>query len=102
MWAQSFDDEYTSIFQVEDSISEKVAQALALNLAASEKLQLQRHYTDNIDACRNYLMGRYQEFTFTRDGMNKAIDYFNRAVSDDPGYALAYAGLADAWTTESD
>ncbi|HWB99812.1 MAG TPA: winged helix-turn-helix domain-containing protein [Bryobacteraceae bacterium] len=102
LWAQTFDDQYTSIFQVEDSISEKVAQALALNLGASEKLQLQRHYTDNIDAYRNYLMGRYQEFTFTRDGMNKAIDYFNRAISEDPGYALAYAGLADAWTTESD
>ncbi len=102
LWAQTFDDQYTSIFQVEDSISEKVAQALAVNLAASEKLQLQRHYTDNIDAYRNYLMGRYEEFTFTRDGMNKAIDYFNRAISDDPGYALAYAGLADAWTTESD
>ena len=102
LWAQTFDDQYTGIFQVEDSISEKVAQALAVNLAASEKLQLQRHYTDNIDAYRNYLMGRYEEFTFTRDGMNKAIDYFNRAIADDPGYALAYAGLADAWTTESD
>ncbi len=102
LWAQTFDEKYTGIFQVEDSISEKVAQALALNLAASEKIQLQRHYTDNIDAYRNYLMGRYEEFTFTRDGMNKAIDYFNRAIADDPGYALAYAGLADAWTTESD
>jgi len=102
LWAQTFDEKYNGIFQVEDSISEKVAEALAINLAASEKIQLQRHYTDNIDAYRNYLMGRYEEFTFTRDGMNKAIDYFNRAIADDPGYALAYAGLADAWTTESD
>ncbi len=102
LWAQTFDEKYDGIFQVEDSISEKVVQALAVSIAGSQKRQLQRHYTENIDAYRNYLMGRYEEFTFTRDGMNKAIDYFNRAIADDPGYALAYAGLADAWTTESD
>jgi TolB-like protein/DNA-binding winged helix-turn-helix (wHTH) protein len=102
IWAQAFEDKYSEIFEVEDSISEKVVQSLALHLANSEKVHLQRHYTENIDAYRNYLMGRYEEFTFTRDGMNKAIDYFSRAISEDPGYALAYAGLADAWTTESD
>jgi DNA-binding winged helix-turn-helix (wHTH) protein/TolB-like protein/Tfp pilus assembly protein PilF len=102
LWAETFDDTYKGIFSVEDSISEKVAKALAIKLADSEKLQLQRHYTENMDAYRNYLMGRYEEFTFTREGMNKAIDYFNRAIGDDPGYALAYAGLADAWTTASD
>jgi DNA-binding winged helix-turn-helix (wHTH) protein/TolB-like protein/Tfp pilus assembly protein PilF len=102
LWAETFDDKYTGIFGVEDSISEKVAQALVVNLATREKLQLQRHYTENIDAYRNYLMGRYEEFTFTPDGMYKAIDYFNRAITEDPGYALAYAGLADAYTTESD
>lgn len=102
LWAQTFDENYTSIFAVEDSISEKVVQALAVNLAASEKLQLERHYTGNIDAYQNYLEGRYEEFTFTREGMNKAIAYFNHAIADDPSYALAYAGLADAYTTESD
>ena len=102
LWAQTFDDNFTSIFAVEDSISEKVAKALAVNLAAEEKKELARHYTENIDAYRNYLEGRYSEFTFTRDGMNHAIEYFSRAIALDPGYALAYAGLADAYTTESD
>jgi tetratricopeptide (TPR) repeat protein len=77
-------------------------QALAVNLAGEEKLRLERHYTENIDAYRNYLEGRYAEFQFTREGMNKAIEYFSRAIADDPGYALAYAGLADAYTTEAD
>jgi TolB-like protein/DNA-binding winged helix-turn-helix (wHTH) protein/Tfp pilus assembly protein PilF len=102
IWAETFDNPYTGIFEVEDSISERVAQALALKLASGEKQQLQRHYTENLDAYQNYLMGRYEEFTFTREGLNKAIAYFDRAIADDPGYALAYAGLADAWTTESD
>jgi TolB-like protein/DNA-binding winged helix-turn-helix (wHTH) protein/Flp pilus assembly protein TadD len=102
LWAQTFDEKYTDIFSVEDSISEKVVQALAVNLAAQDKQRLERHYTENIDAYRNYLEGRYSEFTFTRDGMNKAIAYFDHAIADDPSYALAYAGLADAYTTESD
>lgn len=102
LWAQTFDEKFTSIFAVEDSISEKVVEALAVKLAADDKKQMARHYTENIDAYRNYLEGRYSEFTFTRDGMNKAIDYFERAIAQDPSYALAYAGLADAYTTESD
>jgi DNA-binding winged helix-turn-helix (wHTH) protein/TolB-like protein/Tfp pilus assembly protein PilF len=102
LWAETFEDKYTGIFGVEDSISEKVAQALAINVAGREKLQIERHYTEDIDAYRNYLKGRYEEFTFTPDGMYKAIEYFNHAIAEDPGYALAYAGLADAYTTESD
>ena len=102
LWAQTFDEKFTGIFAVEDSISEKVVQALAVNLAAQDKQRIERHYTENIDAYRNYLQGRYAEFTFTRDGMNQAIEYFGHAIADDPGYALAYAGLADAYTTEAD
>jgi len=102
LMAQTFDESYTNIFAVEDAISEKVVQALAVNLAGQEKLRLERHSTENIDAYRNYLEGRYAEFRFTRDGMSKAIEYFDHAIGDDPGYALAYAGLADAYTTESD
>jgi len=102
LWAQSFDENYTNIFAVEDSISEKVVEALALKLAADEQREIARHSTEDIDAYRNYLEGRYAEFTFTPDGMYKAIDYFSRAIASDPGYALAYAGLADAYTTESD
>jgi DNA-binding winged helix-turn-helix (wHTH) protein/TolB-like protein/Tfp pilus assembly protein PilF len=102
LWAQTFDERTTGIFAVEDSISERVVAALAINLAGQEKLQIAHHYTENIDAYRNYLAGRYSEFTFTRDGMNRAIDYFSRAIASDPRYALAYAGLADAYTTESD
>lgn len=102
LWAQSFDENYTNIFAVEDAISERVVQAMAVNLGGDEKQRLKRHYTENIDAYRNYLEGRYEEFTFTRAGMDKAIEYFSHAIADDPGYALAYAGLADAYTTESD
>jgi DNA-binding winged helix-turn-helix (wHTH) protein/TolB-like protein/Tfp pilus assembly protein PilF len=102
LWAQTYDEDYTSIFGIEDSISEQVAQSLALHLAAEDRIRIKRHYTDNIEAYRNYLEGLYGEFAFTRDGMNQAVEHFNRAIALDPSYALAYAGLADAYTTESD
>jgi len=102
LWAETFDESFTNIFTIEDAISEKVAQALAVRLAQGEKQRLDRRYTANLDAYRNYLDGRYSEFRFTPDGLNQAIVYFDRAIQIDPSYALAYAGLADAYTTASD
>ncbi len=75
---------------------------MAVRLAGGEKEQLARHYTENVAAWRWYLQGRYSEFRFTREGKEKAIEYFNRAIELDPGYAVAWAGLADAYTTASD
>jgi TolB-like protein/DNA-binding winged helix-turn-helix (wHTH) protein/Tfp pilus assembly protein PilF len=102
LWAESFDESFTDIFAIEDAISEKVAQALAVKLGQGERQRLDRRYTANLEAYRNYLDGRYSEFRFTPDGLNRAISYFDRAIEIDPSYALAYAGLADAYTTASD
>ncbi|HXM42781.1 MAG TPA: winged helix-turn-helix domain-containing protein [Bryobacteraceae bacterium] len=102
LWAETFDESFTGIFAIEDAISERVAQALAVKLAQGEKQRLDRRYTANLEAYRNYLDGRYSEFRFTPDGLNQAIAYFDRAIGIDPSYALAYAGSADAYTTASD
>jgi len=102
LWAETFDENFTSAFNVEDSISQRVVDSLALQLAGQDKMQLSRNYTQNIEAYQNYVKGRYEEFRFTPEGLTKAIAYFNRAIELDPGYALAYAGLADAYTTASD
>jgi DNA-binding winged helix-turn-helix (wHTH) protein/TolB-like protein/Flp pilus assembly protein TadD len=102
LWAQTFDDQFNDIFAVEDSISEKVAESLAVKLGDREQEELIRHYTSNIEAYRDYVQGRYFAFQFTRGGLNQAIWEFDRAIERDPGYALAYAGLADAYTTASD
>lgn len=102
LWAQTFDEKFTDIFAVEDSISEKVAQALAVKLGGQEQKEMARHYTSNIEAYRDYVQGRYFEFQFTPGGLNQAIWEFDRAIELDPSYALAYAGVADAYTTASD
>lgn len=102
LWARTFDDRFTDIFALEDSISEQVAHALAVKFGGQEQKELVRHYTDNIEAYKDYVQGRYFEFQFTPGGLNQALWEFDRAIEMDPGYALAYAGLADAYTTASD
>ena len=67
------------------------------NLRARKTPQLTKHYTENPEAYQLYLQGLYYWNKWTERGFTKAIDYFKQAVEKDPNYALAYAGLADAY-----
>ncbi|MGH9426819.1 MAG: TPR end-of-group domain-containing protein, partial [Terriglobia bacterium] len=85
------------IFAVQDSISERVAQALTLELTGEEKKRLMKRYTENTEAYQAYLKGRYFWNKRTDEGFKKAIGYFEQAIEIDPSYALAYAGLGDCY-----
>ncbi len=93
LWAAHFDEKFTDIFTVQDSISERVATALKIRLATEEK----RHYTDNIEAYQLYMRGRYHALRLTRAETDKAIVYFQQAIELDRNYALPYLGLARAY-----
>jgi len=95
LWAEKFDEKFTDIFSVEDSISEKVAQALMPRLSGEEIELLRKRETDNTEAYQCYLQGRFFWNKFTEDGFGRALELFNQAVHLDPEYALAYVGLAD-------
>ena len=97
LWADKFDNEMTNIFAVQDSISELVASALAVTLAGGEREKLTKHHTENTEAYQLYLKGRYHLNRLTDDGFFKGRDYFQQAIHRNPNYALAYAGLADAY-----
>ena len=97
LWGQSFDDKSTGIFEVQDSIVSQVANALQIKLSAIEENRLRIHSTENADAYRSYVRGRFFWNKRSREGMNKAIDHFEEAINYDPNYALAYAGLADSY-----
>ncbi len=98
LWGGEFDEKFTDMFTVEDSISQKVATALTVNLSGDEQKQLLRPYTGNSEAYLLYMKGRFFWNKRTVDGVKKSIDYFQRAIQADPNYALAYAGLADSYT----
>ncbi|MDQ3173897.1 MAG: tetratricopeptide repeat protein, partial [Acidobacteriota bacterium] len=94
LWAEQFDEKFTDILAVQDSISERVAGALLVKLTGEERDLLKKRYTDNTEAYQLYLKGRYFWNKRTEESLNQAIDYFNQAIDIDPNYALAYAGMA--------
>jgi len=96
LWAGTFDEKMTDVFAVQDAISQKVADALALRLSGEEKERLTRRYTDNVEAYQLYLTGRYHWAKLTPPDIRKAIEFFQKAIELDPKYALAYFGLAEA------
>jgi DNA-binding winged helix-turn-helix (wHTH) protein/tetratricopeptide (TPR) repeat protein len=98
LWAGKFDEMFTDIFGVEDAISEQVARALVLRLTGEEQRLIARRYTDNAEAHRLYLRGRYYWNKRTRDGYERGIEHFQQAIDTDRSYALAYAGLADCYS----
>jgi DNA-binding winged helix-turn-helix (wHTH) protein/TolB-like protein/Flp pilus assembly protein TadD len=100
LWAGKFDEKFTSIFSVQDSISRQVTEALVLGLSGEQKQQLAKRYTDNIEAYNLYLKGRFFWNKFNEAGWKKAIEHFNQAITIDPNYALAYAGLSVAYNAE--
>lgn len=97
LWGETFNDQYTDIFAVQDSISERVAAALAPQLSGAEQAGLKKRYTENIEAYRLYLLGVNEWNKFTPDGAQKSVAYYHQAIALDPTYALAYAGLANAY-----
>lgn len=107
LWASQFDEKYTDIFGLQDSISERVAAALVPQLSSEEARQIKKRYTEDAEAYRFYLLGRFFWNRRTPEGFEKAIDFYKQAVATDPNYALAHAGLAETyvllpnWTTAS-
>ena len=97
VWSEKFDRTFTDIFDIQDSISDSVARSLAVNLTANEQKQLRKHYTINAAAYDSYLMGLYFWGQRSKDGLEKAINYFQQAVEKDSNFALAYALIADCY-----
>ena len=97
IWADQFDEKLADIFEIEDRISEQLAAALTLKLSTAESETLRKRYTEDSAAYQSYLKGRYFWNRRSPDGVNKAIECFEKAINRDPGYALAYAGLADCY-----
>jgi eukaryotic-like serine/threonine-protein kinase len=97
VWSEKFDQTFTDIFAIQDSISDSVARSLALNLTIDEQKQLRKHYTTDTAAYDSYLMGLYFWNKRSKDGLEKAINYFQQAVEKDPNFALAYALMADCY-----
>src|SRR5262245_10221963 len=94
LWAQTFDEKLAGIFTVEDSIAQRVVEALSLRLSGREKQRLTKHDTRNLEAYLSYQLGNEYYYQHTRAGHIKAIEYYQTALQRDPDFALAHVALA--------
>ena len=101
LWAAQFDDRLSDIFTMQDIISDQVARSLSLQLTEAEQRRLNKKYTEDFEAYQAYLKGRYFLNKRTREDLDKTIDYFKEAIRHSPNYALAFSGLADAYSTRA-
>ena len=97
LWADTYDRKLTDIFAVETDIAKTVADTLRAKLTGSEKNSMAKTPTVNPEAYELYLKGRFFWNKRTGDDLRKSIEYLKQAVAKDPGYALAYAALADSY-----
>src|SRR5713226_9760861 len=97
IWAETFEEEASDISSFEESISEELAGALALSLSTEQRKLLTKRYTENAEAYRFYLRGRFYWGKRSQEGLRRAIQHFNRAIEIDGEYALAYSALAGSY-----
>jgi serine/threonine protein kinase/Tfp pilus assembly protein PilF len=98
LWAETYDRELTDIFAIQSDVATQIASALEAELTQEERTQLRKAPTDDIEAYRLYLQGRYCIQRWTQEGLDQGIKYLQDAATRDPDYALAYASMAYAYT----
>lgn len=96
LWTDTYDKKLENIFAVQDEIAVSIVRALEMEFSARDTNLIQPG-TASIEAYRAYLEGRHLLQQQTVAAIDTAIGHFERAITLDPDYAQAYAGLADAW-----
>jgi TolB-like protein/Tfp pilus assembly protein PilF/predicted Ser/Thr protein kinase len=96
VWSERYDREMTDMFAIQDEISQAIVTVLKLKLARPGSQAIARRPLEP-EAYESYLKGRFFWNKRTEADLNRSIDYFLRAIELDPAYALAYAGLSDAY-----
>ena len=97
LWSETYDGDMKDILAVQSDVAQRVVRALQVQLGVDEARALAKKPTENAEAYRLYLLGRYHLAKLTRIGYTNAIRYFEQALQVDPAYALAYCGLADTY-----
>jgi TolB-like protein/DNA-binding SARP family transcriptional activator/Tfp pilus assembly protein PilF len=97
LWAETYDRRVTDVFAIQTDVALHIATALHAQLSPDERSRLGKEPTRDLRAYQLYVQGRHWFVQYTAEGMRKGIGYFERALELDPGYALAWAGIAMAY-----
>jgi TolB-like protein/DNA-binding winged helix-turn-helix (wHTH) protein/Tfp pilus assembly protein PilF len=102
LWAQSYEGELRDTLALQNKVARDIADQIRINLNPQERAALKNAAAVNPEAYEDYLQGRYFWNKRTADGLKRAIEYFNQAITKDPNYARAYSGLADSYALLGD
>src|SRR5437899_2282500 len=97
LWSEDYDGDVRDIFTFQSNVAQRVVEALQIKLGVEEKRSLAKKPTENPEAHRLYLLGRYEFGKYSEAGWTSSIRYYEQALKLDPNYALAYCGLADTY-----
>ncbi len=97
LWSKIYDRNISEIFIIQSEVAQNVAKELKAKLTTAEREQIENSPTKNPEAYSLYLQGRFYWNKRTKDGLQKSVEFSEKAIAADPQYALAYAGLADAY-----
>ena len=97
LWGHNFECALSDIVEIQHEIVRQITTSLKLTLTGDEERRITARYTDNSDAYQAYLEGRFHWSRYTREGIEKGIQYFRKAIEFDPNYALAYIGIIDCY-----
>ncbi len=97
LWGDQYSQKLSDILGLQEQISKSITSHLRIELSGTEQQQLTKRDTENAEAYQLYLRGRYFWNKRTNEGVKQGLAYFQQAIEKDPGYALAYAGVADSY-----
>jgi TolB-like protein/DNA-binding winged helix-turn-helix (wHTH) protein len=99
IWGEHYNRKLTDLGSLQTEIARDVSRKLRAQLSPADERKLAKNYTANAEAYELYLKGRYHHFKLTLPEIRKGITFYQQAIAADPTYALAYAGLAEAYRT---
>src|SRR6202011_3676100 len=97
LWSEDYDGDVRDIFTFQSNVAQRVVEALHIKLGVEAVRALAKKPTENPEAHRLYLLGRYEFGKYSEAGWTSSIRYYEQALKLDPNYALAYCGLADTY-----
>jgi len=97
LWAQNYDRQLEDVFAIQSEIAEKVAGELKIRLVEAEKRVIERKATESTEAYTYYLRGRDLTGERTEPSLRQALGVFEKAITLDPSFAKAYAGMAECY-----
>jgi serine/threonine protein kinase/Tfp pilus assembly protein PilF len=97
LWGEQYSRKLADLHSVQQEIATSISENLRVRLTSEEKSRLVKSFEPKPEAYQLYLKGRYLSDQSTVEGLKKSIAYFQQAIDKDPGYAMAYVGLADSY-----